>query len=193
MDVIQAINERRAYRSLEPVDITEDLIKDLAQHARLAPSCFNNQPWRFVFVRDPEMLQKMHEALSQGNVWARAASMIIAVFSKKEDDCIIRDREYHQFDCGLAVGFLVLRATELGLVAHPIAGYSPKKTREILGIPEDYQVITLIIVGKHSEKISSVLSDDQVDAEESRPERRPFSEIVSIDRFGQKSIRGPIE
>ena len=193
MDVIQAINERRAYRSLEPVDITEDLIKDLAQHARLAPSCFNNQPWRFVFVRDPEMLQKMHEALSQGNVWARAASMIIAVFSKKEDDCIIRDREYHQFDCGLAVGFLVLRATELGLVAHPIAGYSPKKTREILGIPEDYHVITLIIVGKHSEKISSVLSDDQVAAERSRPERKPFSEIVSIDRFGQKSIRGPIE
>jgi len=193
MDVIEAINERRAYRSLEPVDITEDLIKDLARHARLSPSCFNNQPWRFVFVRDPEMLEKMHEALSQGNVWARAASMIIAVFSKKEDDCIIRDREYHQFDCGLAAGFLVLRATELGLVAHPIAGYSPKKTREILGIPEDYHVITLIIVGKHSEKISSVLSDDQVAAERSRPERKPFSEIVSIDRFGQKSIRGPIE
>jgi nitroreductase len=193
MDVIQAINERRAYRSLESVDITEDLIKDLAQHARLAPSCFNNQPWRFVFVRDPEMLEKMHEALSQGNVWARAASMIIAVFSKKEDDCIIRDREYHQFDCGLAAGFLVLRATELGLVAHPIAGYSPKKTREILGIPEDYQVITLIIVGKHSEKISSILTDDQVEAERSRPERRPFSEIVSIDRFGQKSIKGTNE
>lgn len=193
MDVLQAVEERRAYRSLAPVKITDDMIKDLARHARLAPSCFNNQPWRFVFVRDPEMLEKMHEALSQGNVWARAASMIIAVFSKKEDDCIIRDREYHQFDCGLAVGFLVLRATELGLVAHPIAGYSPKKTREILGIPEDYQVITLIIVGKHSEKISSVLSDNQVAAERSRPERRPFSETVSIDRFGQKSIRGTIE
>lgn len=188
MDVVQAINERRAYRSLEPVDITEDLILDLARNTRLAPSCFNNQPWRFVFVQDPGMLKKMHEALSQGNVWAHAASMIIAVFSKKEDDCIIRDREYHQFDCGLAAGFLVLRATELGLVAHPIAGYSPKKTRKILGIPEDYQVITLIIIGKHSEKISSVLSEDQVAAEKSRPKRRPFSEVVSIDRFGKKSI-----
>jgi nitroreductase len=187
MDVVQAINERRAYRSLEPVDITEDLIKDLARNARLAPSCFNNQPWRFVFVRDKEMLKKMHEALSRTNEWAHAASMIIAVFSKSKDDCIIRDREYHQFDCGLAVGFLVLRATELGLVAHPIAGYSPKKTREILGIPEDYQVITLIIVGKHSEKISSILSDEQAASEKSRPERKPFSEIVSIDRFGRKS------
>lgn len=187
MDVIQAINERRAYRSLEPVDITEELIKDLARNARLSPSCFNNQPWRFVFVRDKEMLKKMRETLSQGNVWAHAASMIIAVFSKSEDDCIIKDRKYHQFDCGLAVGFLVLRATELGLVAHPIAGYSPRKTREILGIPEDFQVITLIIVGKHSKKISSLLSDEQVAFEKSRPERKPLSEIVSIDRFGQKS------
>jgi nitroreductase len=186
MDVAQAINERRAYRSLEPVDITEDLIEDLARNARLAPSCFNNQPWRFVFVRDKEMLEKMHEALSKGNVWAHAASMIIAVFSKKEDDCIIKDREYHQFDCGLAVGFLILRATELGLVAHPIAGYSPRKTREILDIPEDYQVITLIIVGKHSEEISSILSDEQAASEKSRPKRKTFSEIVSIDRFGQK-------
>lgn len=183
MDVSQAIKERRAYRSLISVRIPDDLIEDLARSAQLAPSCFNNQPWRFVFVRNPEMLERMQEALSSGNVWAHAASMIIAVFSKKEDDCIIRDRMYHQFDCGLAAGFLILRATELGLVAHPIAGYSPKKTKEILGIPEEYQVITLIIVGKQAEQISPVLSDNQTAAEKKRPERKKISEIVSVDRF----------
>jgi nitroreductase len=50
MDVKRAIEERRAYRSLDPAGITDDLINDLAESARLAPSCFNNQPWRFVFV-----------------------------------------------------------------------------------------------------------------------------------------------
>ncbi|MBL7084201.1 MAG: nitroreductase family protein, partial [Candidatus Aminicenantes bacterium] len=49
MDITQAIRERRAYRSLEPVKITRGLIKDLARSTQLAPSCFNNQPWRFVF------------------------------------------------------------------------------------------------------------------------------------------------
>ena len=78
MDVSQAIQERRAYRSLSPVEITDDLIDDLARSARLSPSCFNNQPWRFVFVRDPEMLIKMRDALSAGNVWAHSASLIIA-------------------------------------------------------------------------------------------------------------------
>lgn len=181
MDVMQAIKERRAYRSLVPVEITEDLIKDLAGSAGLAPSCFNNQPWRFVFVRDPEVLKRMHEALSQGNEWAHAASMIIAVFSKKEDDCMIRDREYHQFDCGLGAGFLIMRATELGLVAHPIAGYSPKKTKEILGIPEEYQVITLIIVGKHSDEISPILSEKQVEWETERPERLAIEKFTFIN------------
>ena len=183
MDVLKAIHERRAYRSLIPVEIPDDLIEDLARSARLAPSCFNNQPWRFVFVRHPKMLQKMFDALSSGNIWAHEASMIIAVFSKEEDDCIIRNRIYYQFDCGLAVGFLVLRATEMGLVAHPIAGFSPKKTRAILGIPEEYKVITLIIVGKHTEKINPVLSDKQTASEKRRPRRKKISDFVSIDRF----------
>lgn len=183
MDVHQAIQERRAYRSLIQVEIPDDLILDLAEHVRLAPSCSNNQPWRFVFVRSPEMLDRMKDALSSGNSWARKASLIIAVFSKKEDDCIIRDRIYHQFDCGLAAGFLILRATEMGLVAHPIAGFSPKKTRAILEIPDDYQVIALVIVGKHSDKIDPVLSDEQKSKEQRRPRRKKISEIVFIDRF----------
>jgi nitroreductase len=183
MDVIQAINKRRAYRSLVPVEITLDLIQDLAGSAQLAPSCSNNQPTRFIFVHKSDVLKNMREAFSKGNEWAYAASLIIVVFSKKEDDCIIFDREYHQFDCGLAAGFLILRATELGLVAHPIAGYSPKKTREILGIPEEYKVITLINVGKHSDEISPVLSEKQVELEKERPERLPLEKVAFFNRF----------
>jgi len=186
MDVIKAVHKRRAYRSLVPVEITSDLIKDLAESARLSPSCFNNQPWRFIFVHDPGVLTSMHEALSSGNKWAFDASMIIVVFSRKEDDCMIKNRIYHQFDCGLAAGFLILRATELGYVAHPIAGFSPKKTRAILGIPDEYDVITLIIFGRHSDSISSVLSDKQKASEKKRPRRKGLDRIVYLDKYGQK-------
>jgi len=183
MEVWQAIEKRRAFRALAPTEITMDLLRDLAKAAQLAPSCFNNQPARFVFVYDPSVLKEMHAALSAGNEWARAASLIIAMFSRKQDDCIIRDREYHQFDCGLAAAFLILRATELGIVAHPIAGFSPKKTREILGIPEEYQVITLIIAGRKAETISPVLSEQQVGWEKNRPARLPLEKVVFFNRF----------
>jgi len=186
MDVKEAIRKRRAFRSLIPVDITKDLIYDLAESAQLSASCFNNQPWRFVFVYDKEILKKIHEALSSGNEWAQKASMIIVVLGKQEDDCVIHDRIYYQFDIGMATGALVLRATELGLIAHPIAGYSPRKIREILGIPEDVDVIALVIVGKHSDKIDSALSDKQVEAEKRRPERIPIDEFVYMNRYIEK-------
>jgi nitroreductase len=184
MDVTKAIETRRAGRSLAPVGITDELIRDLARHAQLAPSCDNNQPWRFVFVRG-DALPALHLAVnSPGNDWARAASLIVAVLSRKDDDCVIRDREYHLFDAGLATAFLLLRATELGFIAHPIAGFSPKRTREALGIPEDYQVITLINIGRKAETINPVLSEKQVRQEAERPERLPFEKFVFLNKFG---------
>jgi nitroreductase len=183
MDVQEAIENRRAYRSLAPVEITEELIDDLAHSARLFCSCFNNQPWRYVFIYEPTILKRMHDVLANGNEWARAASMMIAVVSRPELDCQIKEREYYQFDTGMATAALILRATELGLVAHPIAGFSPKKTRPILNIPETMEIITLVIVGKKADHINPCLSDKQVEAEHKRPERKALGQIAFHNSF----------
>jgi nitroreductase len=109
---------------------------------------------------------------------------MIAVFSRKEDDCVIKDRTYHQFDTGLAVAFLILRATELGLVAHPIAGYSPAKTREVLDIPDEYDVITVILVGRPAAEPNPTLSPEKLEAETRRPDRLPLEQFTFRDRYG---------
>jgi nitroreductase len=183
MDVVRAIEERRAYRSLDPVEITDELVHELATAAQLAPSCFNNQPARFVFVRDPDALERVKEALSEKNAWATAASMIVAVASRIDLDCAIAKREYFLFDTGLATSFLILRATELGLVAHPIAGYKEGKAKAALGIPEDMRLITLVIVGKHSDTIGPLLTEEQAEVEKARPDRKPLEEIAFEDGY----------
>ena len=183
MDVHSAIEARRATRSFDPFPVTEELVRDLAGHARLSPSCDNSQPWRFVFVFEPGRLEALKVVFSEGNRWCHAASLVVAVFSRKDDDCVVRDREYHQFDTGIAAAFLILRATELGLVAHPIAGFSPKKTREVLGIPSEYQVITLILIGKRADAPSPVLSEKQLEAEAKRPERLPFEKFAFLNGY----------
>jgi len=185
MNVKEAIEKRRAFRALEPVEISDETMEQLASAAQLMPSCFNNQPWRMVFVRDKGALAKMHEALSTGNAWAKKASLIIAVFGKKDKDCILDEREYYLFDIGMAVSAIMLRATELGLVAHPIAGYSPEKVKEVLGIPGEYMVITLVNVGKKSADLSG-LNEHQAESEKKRPERRALNGIYSVDRFDAK-------
>jgi len=183
MEVKDAINKRRAYRSFDPVAITKELIKDLAESAQLAPSCSNNQPWRFVFVHDKEQLQKVFTTLTPTNKWIEKASMIIAVFGESKNDCIIKERQYYLFDIGMATAFIILRATELELVAHPIAGYDEEKAKRILGIPDEARLITLVVVGKHSKEINPVLSELMKLGEKQRPPRKTLEEFVFINKY----------
>ncbi|HDZ17802.1 MAG TPA: nitroreductase, partial [archaeon] len=69
MDVKEAIERRRAYRSLDHIDISENLINDLAKVAQIAPSCANKQPWRLIFVYDEQELRNLFNVLSKGNKW----------------------------------------------------------------------------------------------------------------------------
>ncbi|MCK4537276.1 MAG: nitroreductase family protein [Candidatus Krumholzibacteria bacterium] len=185
MDVREAIEKRRAYRALEAIEIDDSTISELAGTARLAGSCFNKQPWRFVFVRSPEMLDQLHATLSKGNEWAEKASMIVAVFCRKTDDCVINKREYYLFDTGMAVSAMILRATELDLVAHPIAGFDPEAARDVLKIPNDFLLITLLIMGKKSEDTSG-LNNNQIAAEKVRPPRRKPEEFFSLEKYSSK-------
>ncbi len=180
MDVTTAIEARRAYRSLNPTEITPELVDDLARHAGLAASCFNKQPWRFVFAYEASTLNGLRETLKKGNEWARRASMIVAVCTKRDLDCAMKDgREYALFDAGMAAAHLILRAVELGLVAHPIAGYDPEKVRQALGIPGDLTVIALVIFGKHAADIKPELTEAwQQEAEKVRPERLPLEKFA---------------
>lgn len=179
MDVKKTIEQRRAYRSLESCEISDEMVKDLITASSLAPSCFNKQPWRFVCVQSMERLTELFESLSTGNHWATKGSMVVAVYSQKELDCVIGEREYDLFDTGMAVAFMILRATELGLVAHPIAGYDNEKAKQILGIEKEMNLIALLIIGKHSDSIGE-LSDKQKKDETERPQRKSFEEIAKI-------------
>ena len=184
MDVEEAIDRRRAYRSLKKVDVDEELIDELGEAARLAPSCFNYQPWRFVFVKSEDKLKEMEEVMSSNNDWTKAASLIVGVFAKKEDDCVVKkEREYYLFDTGMATAFMILRATELGLVAHPIAGYDEEKAKEVMNIPDGYRLITLVNIGEHSDEPNELMTEKQKETEKERPERKPLEEFVFIDEF----------
>lgn len=186
MSVKDIIEKRRAYRSLAPVEITEELIRDLARVAQIAPSCSNKQPWNFIFVYENQQLERLFTTLSKTNKWIEKASMMIAVFSKLEDDCVIKERNYYLFDTGLATAFIILRATELGLVAHPIAGFNEKEAKEILEIPEEMRLITFLNIGKHSDTINPDLSDNMKLGEKQRPPRKSIDKFTHINSYGTK-------
>ena len=48
--LVKEIEQRRAYRALKEDKIPDDIIRRIMMAATYAPSCFNNQSWRFVVV-----------------------------------------------------------------------------------------------------------------------------------------------
>lgn len=189
MELQDALEQRRSYRAIEPCEINPEIIEKLATAASLAPSCRNNQPWRFVFVSHPESLKELKQTFAEGNIWAHQAALVIAVCSKKEFDCINPDgRENYWFDTGMATGFLLLKATEMGLTTHPIGGFNLAKAKTTLKIPEDVELQALIIVGKKSSVIPDYFQDYQKENELKRPERKPIQDIAYLDEYGESLL-----
>jgi nitroreductase len=185
MNVKETINMRRSYRSIDPIEVNKEIITELAKSAQMAPSCKNSQPWRFIFVYDKDQLKKLFTSIIPGNQWIERASMIIVVFSNVKYDCIIKERLYYLFDTGIATGFLILRATELGLVAHPIAGFEETVVKNILEIPHDMRIISLIVVGKKSNKVYPELTDLMKKTEARRPGRFPLKNFASTNKYNK--------
>ncbi|MFN4190243.1 MAG: redoxin domain-containing protein [Pseudothermotoga sp.] len=174
------IELRRAKRALREDEISDELLKKLLYAAHLAPSCANKQPWRFIVVRSKDLLSKVHEALSGGNYWMKKAPVLIIVHARKDMACQLSDgRDYFLFDLGEAVAFLQIQATQMGLIAHPVAGFDPVVVKKILSIPEEDVVITIVAVGYPSGDLSQ-LSEKHRDVELSARDRQPLENVVQF-------------
>jgi nitroreductase len=180
--IIQEIEERKSKRALRSKAVPEESIKRIMRAATFAPSCFNNQPWRFLVINQKEALEKIKKALSKGNYWAREAPLFIIVLTRPDLDCQLNDRrEYALFDTGLAVENCILQAVREGLVAHPIAGFNPMVLKEEFKIPQEYIIITLVVIGFHGEL--SGLSEEHRKAETAARSRLPENQIIMYNKW----------
>jgi nitroreductase len=187
MELKDVIEVRSSYRAFDHMEISDDMVREMAYSASRAPSCNNNQPWRFVFVREEKKLEELKETINRGNYWGKRASMIVAVFSKPELDCQIEQRDYNLLDTGMAMALLLLRAVDLGITTHPIAGFNQVRAKQVLNIPEEYQLLPLIIMGKRSDDLSLLVKDWQRDNEVKRSERKPLEEVMFMETFKERS------
>ena len=148
MDIVPELKNRRSPLVFDEKDVEKEKIEALIEAARWAPSCFNNQPWNYVFVHKDDSTRKdLEEALSLGNRWAKKAPYLVAVGAKPSEDCDVNGLPYYAYDAGLSVMNMVLEAEHLGLRTHQMAGYNEEKVRKALAFPESHRVIVLFALG----------------------------------------------
>lgn len=181
-EIMKPIRERRAFRGFSQEKVSEEMLIRILEAARLAPSCMNKQPWRFLVLSEPEALEKGQKALSGGNYWAAHAPILIYAITKRDLDCAPKDgRAYAEFDTGLAVQNLLLQAVSEGLIAHPMAGFSPETLREAFAIPEEYTVLTAIALGHPGD--GSYLNDKHRELESAPQTRKPYEEHIFMNAW----------
>ena len=181
-DLIQEIEIRRAKRALSDQKIPPDIIRRVLSAATFAPSCFNNQSWRFLVVTEDEALKKVHDALSGGNYWVKTAPAVVVVATKLEFGCRLNDRrDYALFDCGLATENLMLQSFKEGLFAHALAGFDPIKIKTAFQIPEAYIVITLVALGYPGDETG--LNEKHRQLENSPRNRKSESEVICYNTW----------
>lgn len=186
MSIVPEIETRRARRALSSESIDATLAEELVRASTLAPSCSNNQPWRIIAVKNEQgepISEAFRAALTQGNAWALRAPWYFVICTATHLDCRMDEgRDYAYFDAGQAAFALQLQAQHRGLIAHPIAGFSPSKVRAALSIPKEYVPLVVIVIGKPG--TSDALSEKQLADEQSPRVRKPFEEVAFKQSFG---------
>jgi nitroreductase len=180
--ILDLLRKRKATRAFSDRSVEPDKLDVILEAARLSASCNNNQPWRFLVLTEREALEKGRAALSGGNYWAKRSPVLIFGFSKPDLDCVIAGvRQYYQFDLGLSVQNILLQATELDLVARPMAGFRPSIVRSSFDIPDEYRVMVAIAIGYEGD-VSTLSEKHQAISLASR-ERKSLSELVHFNTF----------
>jgi nitroreductase len=158
--------------------IPEHQIKTLFEAARWAPSCFNEQPWLFMYATTPEDRKLFASALVEKNrTWAGVAPMLVFVLARRNFKHNDKPNRNAAFDAGAAWMSLALQARKLGLYAHGMAGFDIAKAYEVLGVSKDeYDVLAAVAVGRKGD--ASQLSPEAQKMEMPNG-RKPLAEVYA--------------
>jgi nitroreductase len=176
------ILNRWSPRSMTGEVITDEELMGLFEAARWAPSSYNNQPWRFIYAkRDTKHWEVLFNLLVEGNkAWAKNASVLIVVIARKNFEFNEKPARTNQFDTGAAWENIALEATFRGLAPHGMQGFDYEKARKDLEIPDNFDVLAMIAIGRRAPRGHLPL---QLQEREYPSDRKPLKDIVMEGKF----------
>lgn len=170
MSVLDVIKSRRSIRQYKSTKVPDDVIMQLIDAARHAPSAGNIQPWEFIIVKDKEVREQLAKTLSWGSFVKDAPVCIVVLGNEKLSP------NFFAIDAACATENLLLAAHALNLGACWVAVYALKDTtsennvRAILNVPQHIRIIAVVPIGYPAQK--------------ARPRiLREFKEIVHMDKY----------
>jgi len=200
VDTIEAIEQRRSVKHFDPQhEMSQQEIDKLMALAKLSPTAFNQQNYRFVLVQDKNLRKQIREA-AHDQAQVTDASLLIVIcadtrawekqplrywqnapadiqnYMETAIDGYYRENDQGQRDeamrsAGIAAQTIMLAAKAMGYDTCPMDGFDFDKVGEIINLPDDHVISMFVVVGK------------ALEAARPRPTQLPMDEVVLLNRF----------
>ncbi len=167
--VLEAIKKRQSVRSYQEKEIPEDVLRQILEAGRLAPSANNKQHWKFIVVKDKDLRKKLVPAC-KNQEFVGEAPVVIAGCGTDPDYVMSNGEHAYSIDLAIALDHMSLEAASLGLGTCWIGAFYQDQVKEILGVPEDVRVVNLLTLG-YPKKLGT------------KTGRKPLSEIIRYDKY----------
>jgi len=169
--VINTILNRRSVREFTDKPVSKEDVSIILNSGHWAPSGLNNQPWRFIVIRNRETIQKLSGCTHYTGIVA-GAPLLIATFLDNETSY---NRTKDLEAIGAAIENMLLTCCDLGLGGVWLGEIlnQKEKVNSILDCPSDLELMAVLAIGEPVPK-------------ERTSTRRALSEIVFDEKYGQK-------
>jgi len=165
--------------------VSSDMIASCLEAARWAPSCYGEEPWRFVVVDRFEDEMSWHDllqALAEKNRhWAKNAPVLIVAAAEPEFSQSGAPNRWAEYDTGQATVCLCLQAAALGLASHQMGGFDAEAVRHAVGMPEQLKVMSVTALGHPGD--AGELEEEFRAIEQAPRWRMPIEQFVRLSRW----------
>lgn len=143
--VLEAIHRRRSIREFTDREVTLEQLHEIVQAGIWAPSGLNNQPWRFVIIKDPTVKESVAEQTHYGHI-VRNANALIAVYLSKEE---MYDNVKDVQSAGACIQniLLAIEALDLGAVWLGQILKNKAEVNRILELSDNFDLMAVIALG----------------------------------------------
>lgn len=171
VDIFEAIAIRSSIRSYRPDPIEEDKLQRILEATRLAPSAINDQPYKFIVVRDARLRQELARAC-HGQMLVAEAPLAVVVCGFRPRARIGGYTDSMLVDGAIALTHLILCAAAEGLGTCWLGAFDNEDVKAVLGIPAEVQVVAVTPLGYPTEPLERLSK-----------RRKSLKELVCEDKF----------
>jgi len=186
-EIHEILKKRWSPRAFSDKPVEKEKLQRIFEAARWSPSASNEQPWYFIVGRKGDTtFDRIFETLVEFNqLWVKTAPVVAISVGRIQLLKSGKTNPWYRYDVGQSLAHLTFQATHEGLWVHQMGGFDEKMAAGLFSIPEGFEAVTAFAIGYMGDY--SILHPNHQKLELAERERKPVSDFLFSNTFGEKS------